>query len=257
MNCIAQDRTFGKQRSVNAVEDATIVLVPYEHKMYISDVTRELCEKNELPVSEVRRILREGLSQIVATELSKYATVIDLLNEGEEEKLRDVNEFHAALDYDYIAVPIPDSLKQRKELKSQIGRGTYIEQGEIRSYYDGKERFMDAVIQDKKLIPYWKKRYQPDYVVFLNELDIRVRRDGPPMPGEQRERQIKVHYSIFDGKGKKVNASAVMLNYPYGESNIFDIVRTYFRSIAGSIALELFPEGDYDLPTFILPSRAR
>ena len=71
---------------------------------------------------------------------------------------------------------------------------TYLEGGYIKSYYDGKERFMDVVVQDKRILPYLKDRYEADYLVFLNELDIRVKRDGVPMPGEQKPRQIKVAF---------------------------------------------------------------
>ena len=78
----AQDQTTGRSRSIQAVQETSVLLVPYETKMYIADVTRELCEANEMGVDEIKRILREGLCQLVATELGENARVIDLLNEG-------------------------------------------------------------------------------------------------------------------------------------------------------------------------------
>lgn len=254
----AQDFTIGKNRSVSANDEASVLLVPYEPKMYIADVTRELCTANDMDAGEIRRILREGLSQLVATEIGQKASVIDLLNEGEEEKMKDIAEIYSAISYQYIKVPEPDTSKVKKERPDQVGRGTYLKDGQLKSYYDGKERFMDATIQDKNLLSYVKKRYEPDYLVFLNELDIRVLRNGPPMPGEQRDRQIKVHYTIFNAKGKKLAGSAVMLDYPYGKNNVFDIVREYFSLIGASIAEELFPEEtNENKPTFTLPGRGR
>lgn len=255
----AQDQTTGRSRSIQAVQETSVLLVPYETKMYIADVTRELCEANEMGVDEIKRILREGLCQLVATELGENARVIDLLNEGSEEHEKDIYEIYGATNYEYIQVPVPDSVKIKKNDPNQVGRGTTVENGQIRSYYDGKERFMDTKIEDKRILSYLQKRYNSDYLVFLNELDIRVKRNGPPIPGEERPRQIKVHYTIFDAKGKKLSGSAVMLDYPYGKNNIFDIVRVYFKEIGVSISNELFPPTptETNSASFTLPGRGK
>jgi len=257
LTVFAQDQTTGRNRSVQGVQETTVVLIPYESKMYISDVTRELCESNEMGVDEIKRILREGLCQLVATKIADRARVIDLLNEGSEEHEKDIYEIYGATNYEYIQVPVPDSVKVSKNDRLQAGRGTNVQQGQLISYYDGKERFMNTKIEDKRILSYMQKRYSPDYLVFINELDIRVKRNGPPIPGEERPRQIKVHYSIFDAKGKQLKGSAVMLDYPYGKSNIFDIVREYFGTIGQTICDEMFPPVESNSASFTLPSRGR
>lgn len=241
LHSAAQDQTTGRNRVNGPAKEASVVLVPYEPKMYISDVTRELCLSNELDTDELRRILREGLSQLVAVELGNHARVADLLNDGEEEQLKDLHEIYSAITYDFIKVPLPDTVKTKDKNPDQTGRGAVVEGGQLKTYYDGKERFMDARIVDKRILSYLQKQYDPDYLVFLNELDIRVLRTGPAAHSDRLPRQIKVHFTILDIKGKKVFGSAIMMDYPYGESDVFKIVRSYFPVVGKGIADVLFP----------------
>jgi hypothetical protein len=239
----AQDKTTGRSTPGISTSSAKVLIVPYEPKMFISDVNRELTLANNMEIAEIRSLLRESLSQIIGNELSGKAKVIDLLNDGDEQYKKDLFEIYQAVNWEFITVELPDSLKNSKTgaAKTQVGRGSYVENGMIKTYYDGKDRFMNVVIADKNILSYIDQRFNPDYILFLNELDIKVRRDVDAYPGKPAPRQVKVHYSLLDSSGKKVSASAIMFDYPGDEKDIFKIIRSGFGKIAQDLRRTAFP----------------
>lgn len=239
----AQDKTTGRQNTLITESDARILVIPYEPKMFISDVSRELTYANNMEINEIRVLLRESLSQMISNELAMKSKVIDLLNDGDPQQAKDIFEIYEAVNWEYIPVEVPDSVKNKKgnESKQQIGRGTFVEDGMIKTYYDGKDRFMNVKIEDKNILGYIEKRYDADFILFLNELDIRVRRDVESAPGRPAPRQVKVHYSLLDKQGKKISASALMFDYPGDQKDIFKIIRSGFSQIAKDLRKSMFP----------------
>ncbi len=237
----AQDRTRTHHQMNFDSEVAKVLLVPYEEKMFLSDVNREVNKLTGLELAEIKRIFREGLCQIVARESDGQTEVLDLLNFGDRGSQEDISYILHSVGYNFEEVkPLPVDVVEKtktgkiiesittKEEAEQQGRGAYTEEGEIKSWYDKKERFMNVQVYNDELIPFLVEKYECDYILFINQLDIKVMRDVNRDNGQTWARRIMIHFSLLDGEGKEVFSSAVYGHYGGDEKDIYQIIGKNF-----------------------------
>jgi hypothetical protein len=235
-----QDKTYSPRAGNTAGSGSSkILLVPYDPRMFISDVNRELEEAHQTHINEIRIILRESLSQIISAELGKSHSVTDLLNDGEEGMESDIRKIYAALTWHYIPVVSPDSTgKKKNRTEEQTGRGVNVENGELKTYYDNHDRFMDARIVDNAILKYVENKYHPDYILFLNELDIRFKKASTPGTA-QGARQVKVHFTLFNSKGKRLIGTAAYFDYSGKTRDVFSLMKSGFGKVAEDIRTQI------------------
>lgn len=238
-----QDKTYApRSGSQGGTGSSKVLLVPYDPRMFISDVNRELEEAHRTHINEIRTILRESLNQIVAAELGKSHSVTDLLNDGDEGMESDIRRIYSAITWDYIPVSAPDSSgKKGRRVEGQTGRGVSIENGELKTYYDDRDRFMDARIVDNKIIEYINNKYNADFILLLNELDIRIKKGGAPGVSNGA-RQVKVHFTLFDRRGKRIGGTAIYFDYNGKTTDVFSLMKSGFGKVAGDLRMYMFPE---------------
>lgn len=243
----AQDNTFGFGQESYDNDRGQILLVPWESKMYISDINREISNRTELSIDEIKRLFREGFCQIFAQEASENWDVIDLVTSGEEGHLSDLEHIHRSISYNYVPVPPTEEptkaqsllLKLKPKNPEEQTSGGKIKEGEIYTYYDESERFMNTQINNPELMSYLVDKYEFDYVIFINELDIRVLRDHNNERGQTWDRQVKVHYSVFDQEGNAMCSSAAYGMYTGNMKDIYEIIRKNFPNPSKVICKEL------------------
>ena len=233
----SQDNTFGFGKETYANDRGQILLVPWENKMYISDINKEVSKRTNLSIDEIKRLFREGFCQIFAQNAAENWDVIDLVTSGEEGHLRDLERIHRSISYRYENVPPTEEPAKAKRLlmklkpktsEGQEANGGEIKNGEIYTYYDEKERYMNTQINNPELMSYLADQYEFEYIVFLNELDIRVLRDHNQERGQTWDRQVKVHYTVCDIEGKSVCSSAAYGIYKGEMKDIYEIIRKNF-----------------------------
>ncbi|MFT5245356.1 MAG: hypothetical protein ACI9RU_000271 [Litorivivens sp.] len=245
----AQDKTFAIVPRQFHAGEGTIMIVPYENKMFLSDINREVHNRTGLELSEIRRLFREGLSQVISNEAAKasYET-LDILNSGMDEEVEDIDNIHQSVGYVYSQLPPPEKEKEivkrvekilEQESLDQQKRGVEVNQGEILTYYDGKERFMDVQILNPELFVHLNGRHSFDYVLIINELDIKVLRNHDAEMGQLWERMVKVHYNWLDGDGNKIYGGAAYYAYEGNEKDIYTIIRKSFTPIAQQMLVNL------------------
>lgn len=251
----AQDKTFAIVPRQFHAGEGTIMIVPYENKMFLSDINREVHNRTGLELNEIRRLFREGLSQVISNEAAKasYET-LDILNSGMDEEVEDIENIHQSVGYVYSLLPPP--IEEEKQLVKRVEklleqdapdqqkRGVEVGEGEILTYYDGKERFMDVQILNPELFSHLNGRHTFDYVLIINELDIKVLRNHDAEMGQMWERMVKVHYNWLDGDGNKLYGGAAYYSYEGNEKDIYTIIRKSFTPIAQQMLVNLpVPEG--------------
>lgn len=249
---LGQDQTKGFQGHWTEREQATVLLVPYEHRMFLSDVNREIGNHTGLDIFEIQRIFREGTNQMIANSGSEAYRFIDMLNDDSPGALEDIEYIYNSIQWTYEKVPPPPTEKTKarkwldkvteKKQPEQKGDGVNIEEGELQSYYDENERFMDVTVKNDDLIPHLVDSYDCDYMIFVNELDIKVLRDFNRENGQQWGRMVKIHYSILDREGQKVYASAAYFEYSGQEKEIWSLIRKNLEEPAKQIVSQL-PQG--------------
>jgi hypothetical protein len=254
-----QDKTYSVGRRSFENGQGSIMIVPYENKMFLSDINREVAKRTGLEIDEIRRLFREGLCQVASNEAGMNYSVLDLLNSGIDGALDDIEYTHRSVGYEYSKVPPPeekDKTKLKKwldktidpEQPDQKDRGVTVEGGELQRWYDEKERYMDTRIANPDLVTYLNDRHQFDYILFLNELDIQVKRIPEMELGQTWDRVVKVHYTVFDKDMNRLTGGAVYNRYSGDKKDIYSIIGTNFRPIAAQIMAQIHALEESDEP---------
>jgi hypothetical protein len=127
-----------------------------------------------------------------------------------------------------ITAPTAAPLKKEQAIKN----------GQLAVESSSDKKFTNIKFTSNELIPYLAKKYQCDYIVFVNELDIRTG-SSYDVTGDGTMREIMVHYTIVNKDSKLIAAGAATSKVPAKENNPKKIVSAGFSPIASFIAARL------------------
>lgn len=246
----AQDKTYSFGSNMYSETLPKVAIAPFEDKMYLSDINKEIAKRTGLSLNEIENTFREGIIQTLINLGSDSYNFIDPMDMEEEDYYRHLGEIYSCISYSYEkVVPIKaiemtraEKLVEKleaKEAPDQLARGTYLEGGEIKEWYDKKERFMNAQITNEERFKEMIEKYDLDFVLTINELDIQVMRDHSRDVGQTWNRRVKIHFTIFDDNGKQTFGSAVYQIYDGQQKDIYSIIRKNFRTPCAQIITKI------------------
>lgn len=217
----------------------TLLLVPFEPMMYKSSIDRSIGQTDGTTYKQIVGNFRTGLDNLLFIETDAKYRVIRMLVDDEDRR-KDLYTIYGKSGKDYRILPVEveeapkkvnlPKLKKRKP-EDEKPHGTTMKNGQIVSENDGKERFMARTITDSSLFNYLHGKYGSVLYVFVNQFDV-----GPmdgldfrAFEGDEYQREIKVHYSI----------------YTHGFEIYSGVAKTYFSSMVNSqkeIIVENMPD---------------
>jgi hypothetical protein len=254
----SQDNTLGRQNNDGFSRDTIfpdsiytkLMIIPFEPKMYRSEVDRQIGEHDGINFQEVRGYFRLGLDNAMYLATKKEYDVVRM-HDDKADINRDLNFIYKSIAYQYKEVPRPEEKKKtidkvadklkKKEEKEEPG--TRVENGQLKTVKEEVplEKFMTTEIINPGLFPYLKEKYSAGLFLFINQLDIKPEAglDYRDYESENYRREIKVHYTIFDAKGNKLS-EGIAINYFSSKTNsIKKIISGYFPELGTDIAFKL------------------
>jgi uncharacterized protein YigA (DUF484 family) len=121
------------------------------------------------------------------------------------------------------------------ELDSETRGSAGINNGQIVSQVDEREKYMMTKISNENLINTLNKEYQATYYLFINELDIKHTMKESGGLNSQSQREIKVHYTIFNNQEQVIGAGAIKTLFNSSENDIEKIIKSEFPLIADKL----------------------
>ncbi len=228
LNLTAQDETTGQRNSILTSDQAQLdfLIVPMMDKMFLSNVSHEIGKYNGMNFREVRSFFKDYITDL---------TALSALDNWQMNNLNDTTakNVHMAIGYGYDLVKVPTRSEesriakiweqlQDKKLDQKEERGAYLENGEIKEFYDGKSRFMNALPDTAWVFGKQLAHQEFDYILFLNELDIHKPRPTDPNFGSD-ERTLKLHFTLYDHEGKLVYGNAAFSTLSPDMLDIYEI----------------------------------
>jgi len=238
----AQDETSAQGNSVlystNSAPD--VLLMPMIDKMFLSNVTHEIGRYNDMDFKEVRSFFKDYISDFTPLSAGSWnvSPVPDSL----------VKKIHVAQGFDYDLITTPSKKEesqiqkiwnqlQKQQSFTQTKRGVYLENGEIKEFYDGKSRFMNAVVDTAWVFGNVLASSEEDYLLFINELDI-----NKPSPTEanfgSRDRTLKLHFTLYNSKGERVYGNAAFSTFDPEVLDIYEIANSALLSAINRMLAE-------------------
>lgn len=238
-----------------------LMIVPFDYKMYMSSLDREIAAKTRLTYPQIRENMRYGLAKqlLLATKGSHPA--ISLIES--DSSYDDLKYIYNSIGYKYKLVPIKEEVNVETDTKidklknsltklvnknqsaSQPRNTEYnsggINNGQVESYENPGERYMHTSIHNPNLISTLQIKYQTNLYIFINELDIEEikSKESSRINTLNSSRRIKVHYTIIDDKSNDVYGGAATTEIPSYVTDMNKIVSIYFKKIAQEICLSI------------------
>ena len=248
----AQNSTTGKSELDSGVnQKSTVLVIPFESKMYLSDIDRDLGEANNLNFQDIKAKFRSALDREIFLALKPYYSPLSFYTIPPQESRTELGYIYNSIGYKYELVPEEEVVKKENAATKLIGKfkkkekeEEYIQagmrNGQIVSQVDNREKYMKTTLVNEKLIPNLNNKYKSTYYVFINQLDIKRSADLRYVANEEQyKREIKVHYTVFDNTGKEVSSGAIKSRFSSNQNDIDKIVKIQFPLIAQRIVQNL------------------
>lgn len=213
-------------------ETYKILIIPFENKMYLSEIDHHINKETHLNQKQIRYQFRDGLNEQLYHAFKKRKfTPIDLMSDTAKYS-KDLKFIYGNISYDYLKIPDQNNYTPPKKEKKEKG----IQEGQIVAETDDENRFMNTRVLNPSLIPYLYKKYKTPYFVFINELDIKVPLTNPgDYSTSTSKRKIIVHYTVYSVDAKEINSGIVEVEADVKINQPSKIIKKYFFNIAETI----------------------
>ena len=245
----SQETTKGDVVVNNSSEKNSVLIIPFEPRLYISDIDNNLAKTNEMSYQDINAKFRAGLDQNIFTALKPYYNALSFYTVDDEEARKELSYIYNSIGYKYEVLEAETATeskgkkllnKFKKDETKQENIDAEVKNGQIVSQVDNREKYMKTILSNTELIANLNKKYQAAYYVFINELDIKRGTEDQYLGGEKNtDREIKVHYTIFDNKEKEVASGAIKMSFNPSENDINKIIKSQFPLIADKIVQKM------------------
>ena len=206
-----------------------IMLIPFEPRLYMSEIDHALNKETKLSARQIKNTFRDGINEQLYKSLKSQHTVVDLMNDTVKTK-KDLGDIYQYLSLEYMKIPDQKNYKPPVKEKEE----NVIKNGQIVSETDNLQRFMNAKLKNATLVPYLYGKYKTDIFIFINEVDIKASNSGGPADAAITDgfRRIIVHYTVYTFDAKEINSGIAETQFPVSLNNPTKIVNTYFAKTA-------------------------
>jgi len=244
----AQNSTTGDAPLINPTTKHKAVIIPFEVKMYMSDIDDKLVMKNDLSYKDIKAKFRAALDREIYIALRPELEPFSFYSIQPGLASKELSYVYNSIGYKYVVLPeevvvektnfstrLMDKLKPKEKEETYIEAG--IVNGQVVSQVDNREKYMQTKISNTELITTLNQKYEAKYYIFINELDIK-RGANSDYNGTSAGylREIKVHYTIFGASGEMLDAGAVKSRFKSDQNDMDKIIKVHFPLIAAKIA---------------------
>ena len=265
----SQVNQFQNSRHVDTDQDVynadkqqhnSVLLIPFESKMYFSSVDVDIAKNTGLSYDEIRKRMRYGLANQLLLSMDRSISAVSLIHHDASKIYSDLDLVYSSIGYKYRLLPKEEKIdttnkSKVEKLKGKLNKLVHhqnsdnkqqgpkdyqsasIYNGEVRSTNDYSERYMHTSIHNPDLLSTLENKYETNYYIFINELNI----EQTKRHHETHEliKRIKVHYTIFDLQYKEISAGASLVYMPSSIDDISTIINKYLSEIAREICSKL------------------
>lgn len=197
-----------------------VLVIPFEYIMYNSEIDRSINSVTDYTSKEIRMHMQMQLVHHVAEALMEHGYhPTEMFGEPFDE---DLDYIYSSISYSYEEVPSEKEDKKAsignvfRKIKNTVeGNEKVMGQGQVRDAALIKDEYFATTIKDKNMVQEICKKYNVDYLFFINELDIFVSQNSNVQQYEQHtyQRTAKMHFTMINRKGGRVKSSAVRYNF--------------------------------------------
>ena len=227
----------------------SVLVVPFESKMYLSDINKSLAESNNLTSSQIIKRFTAAIDQSIYYAFEQKCKVSSFYGIEDTSVTQDLNYIYDNLQLEYELVSVTEDKTKAEKLKAKLKKkedNSYqrgqVNNGEIVTTRDVRERYMKTVITDQHMLDSMHFKFDNDYFLFVNQLDIN--NDYSDMIAVQQgnyNRIVKLHYTLYQKDGSILTTGISKTTFSNRQNDINKIITENFPILAHQIFEDLFP----------------
>ncbi|MCI5054503.1 MAG: hypothetical protein MRY83_00195 [Flavobacteriales bacterium] len=195
--------------SVSNIFDIGLMIVPFKDILYNSNIDEDVADATEMNQADIRFEFKEELmfSMVRAARKERNHWGILHLDETYAEMKGDMECLMAETSYKYTsAEDLKRPQRTKKPAKNPYG-GQLVSDKKYNSKKPPKqksEKFLKASVKNQDMLDYLSLRYNVNYFLFINELDLlNVPSGGRGNALNDAKRVARVHFTVMDKYGRE------------------------------------------------------
>lgn len=239
-----------------ADEKPVVLVIPFEPKLYMSEIDRSLNAESGLGYQELRSLFRNGI-ELQATYVLKKKFEVITISDGTPTVNQEFGYVYSSIGYDYRPVPTEpkpeltgiDKVKanaaemlRQKEAEKDASNSGSPQNGQLqRNRGPQVEKFMAVSVINPKLFTDLESKHKADFILFVTQIDMVIPRntDVRQLESDDYQRNLKLHFSLFDATGKEVYAGASIIGFSSKMNNPDKIIKSPLKEAIEQIATHI------------------
>ena len=227
----------------------SVLVVPFESKMYLSDINKALAENNNLSSDQIIQRFTAAIDQSIYYAFQEKCKISSFYGIEDTSVTEDLNYIYDNLQLEYELVSVTEDKSKAEQLKAKLKKkedNSYqrgqVNNGQIITTRDVRERYMKTVITDQKMLDSMHFKFDNDYFLFVNQLDIK--NDYSDMIAVQQgsfDRVAQLHYTLYAKDGSILTTGISKTTFSKLQNDINKIISENFPILAYQIFEDLFP----------------
>lgn len=231
-----------------AQEEAKILIIPFEKKLFNCDMMRDLTTVNQMSANQIYHRLRNEIQLSLQAALKDSMETALFLN-TDSIKTEDLMNFYAVMGYDYVPIPVEkeeDKKGKKKKVEQPKERQVGIRGGQVVAERDIVERYMKTVLKDSTILNEFYSKYGINRFLFINQMDVTMDLTDPETAFVDPKRLSAIHYTILDKDGNELTGGLASKHFAGTESRLNYIIGTTFYALSAEVLGKLIQKEKED-----------
>lgn len=222
-----------------AKEEAKILIIPFEEKLFYCDIMRDLTTVNQLTQQQIYDKLRNEIQLSLKAALKDSMETATFLNTDSITD-QDLINIYAVLGYKFVPVLAKEEVdekgkvkkeKKNPEPKKEVG----IRDGQVVAERQVVERYMSAQLKSHEVLNQFYANYGINKFLFINQMDVKMDLTDPEMAFIDPKRLVAIHYTIMDKDGKEISGGLASEQFAGTESRLNYIIGGNFYKLSAEV----------------------
>ena len=259
---LAQDDTYNKHKRKGQLTGdsvrVNVMVIPTNPELYNSFFDKQMFEKNKMDFYALRdTILMETSFKV--SEAITDSTTSAVIPESQTGYKEDMAFVYESINYTYdLSTNLhlfktynssdlidwarnSTTEKWKKKLtkpKPEEKKGTYMKDGQIVNEMDNRPRFTNVKIVNPDFLTLLHQKYEAKMFVFINQFEMVISNNITQIDiqSDNYPREIRVHFTVLDEKGKELSSGLVVRNSSSFDDEIAYLINESLKEIGVEIA---------------------
>jgi len=232
--------------STNLDTAKTILLIPFSQYMYYNDAMLEFAKNSNMTYEQMLNFTQTQLDFNLQKAFFEGSTV-SLLNNYTYSASEDLDIIYSMIGYFLDECPTKNDTTEKKsffnkfEKRKTKSSGKEIQDGifggeQKNIQKDNSNKFVNIKFEDENFLKDLSKKYDVDLMLFITQFEIKGDFSDPlNVSSDSYNYWIKIHYSIFDFKGKFLYGNISQIPFPSTNKYIKTVYKIYFPKLVENI----------------------